>query len=156
VYAIAFHDVRSATDGLVRKYRVAFVDGSMFPIHLAIAPQWKAHYFSANMLDDPEHREEERAFLDDMQAVLGTAATESLRAVGVEIGLDYSGADFAVRPDGKLVVFEANAAMAIYAPGDDERWAYRYPAFDRALSAVRTMLVERATRGGYRPGAADP
>ena len=48
--AIQYVDVRSG-DGNVRKYRVMFVDGSVYPLHLAISSDWKVHYFSAAMGD---------------------------------------------------------------------------------------------------------
>lgn len=150
LYAIVFHDARGA-DGWVRKYRVAFIDGRLYPVHLALAQQWKVHYFSGAMAESNAHREEERAFLDDMETVLGPAALQALSAVRDALQLDYGGVDFGVDRAGGLIVFEANAAMAIYPPPDDQRWAYRRPAHEQAIAAVRSMLVDRAARNGYTP-----
>lgn len=152
LYAIAFHDARGA-DGWVRKYRVAFIDGRLYPVHLAIAQQWKVHYFSGAMAESSAHRDEERAFLDGMEGVLGPAGLRALAGVRDALALDYGGVDFGRDRDGRLLVFEANAAMAIYPPPDDPRWAYRRPAHERAIAAVRTMLVDRAARNGYTPSA---
>jgi glutathione synthase/RimK-type ligase-like ATP-grasp enzyme len=150
LFAIAFHDVRG-DDGWVRKYRVAFVDGRPYPVHLVVSRQWKAHYFSGAMAESAEHRDEERRFLDDMAGVLGPAGMAALAAVASALQLDYGGVDFGRERGGRIVVFEANAAMAIYPPPDDPRWDYRRAAHERAIAAVRRMLLDRARRGGYVP-----
>jgi len=148
LYAIEFHDARAA-DGWVRKYRVAFIDGRLYPIHLAIGQQWKVHYFSGAMAESAEHRAEERRFLDDMEGVLGPGDVAALAAVSDALQLDYGGIDFGRDRSGRIIVFEANAAMAIYPPPGDPRWDYRRPAHERAIAAVRSMLVDRAAKGGY-------
>ncbi len=145
LYAIAFHDA-AGTDGWVRKYRVAFIDGHAYPIHLALARQWKVHYFSAAMADEPAHREEERAFLDDLPGAVGRDGMAALAAVNAALQLDYGGVDFGRGRDGRVIVFEANATMTINAPPDDPRWNYRRPAHERAIGAVRAMIRERARR----------
>jgi glutathione synthase/RimK-type ligase-like ATP-grasp enzyme len=152
LYAIAFHDVRDP-DGWVRKYRVAFVDGRPYPIHLVIGQGWKVHYFSGAMAESESHRAEERRFLDDMAGVLGENGMAALAAVNAALHLDYGGVDFGRDRDGRIVVFEANAAMAIYPPPDDPRWDYRRGAHERAIAAVRRMLVDRGMTGGYVPPA---
>jgi tetratricopeptide (TPR) repeat protein len=146
--AIEYLDARGA-DGDVRKYRVVAVDGKLYPVHLAIAPQWKVHYFSAEMTDRPDHRAEEAAFLDDMAAVVGERGMRGLEAIVATMGLDYAGVDFGIDSAGTVLVFEANATMAVYPPGDGELWGYRRRAVDRVIAAVRTLLVERATTAGY-------
>jgi tetratricopeptide (TPR) repeat protein len=145
LYAIAFVDARD-TDGWVRKYRIVFVAGELYPIHLALARQWKIHYFSAAMADHPEHRAEEQRFLEAMPEVLGSRAVATLAALAQRLDLDYGGIDFGIAGDGRLIVFEINATMAIAPPGDDPRWAYRRPAIDRAVRAVRDMIVRRGSR----------
>jgi hypothetical protein len=42
---------------------------------------------------------------------------------------------------GDLLLFEANATMVVNPPEPDERWAYRRPAVERILAAVRRMLT---------------
>ena len=141
--AISYIDTRR-DDGTWRKYRVMFVDGRPYPLHLAISNHWKVHYFSAAMADRVDYREEERAFLEDMPGVLGADVMEVLRRIAEVLGLDYGGIDFALDPEGRVVVFEANATMVITPVDDDERWTYRRAALTRVADAVRAMLVERA------------
>jgi tetratricopeptide (TPR) repeat protein len=146
--AMEFLDARGA-DGMTRKYRVMFIGGALFPLHLAIASDWKVHYFSAAMASEPAFREEERRFLDDMPAVLGAAALEALLRVSTELQLDYAGIDFGLRPDGTVLLFEANATMVIAPPPPDPMWDYRRTAIERArlaaLALVRGRVLETAT-----------
>ena len=143
VFAIGFVDTRDA-DGYVRKYRVLFIDGRLYPVHLAISNQWKVHYFSADMTDRADHREEEARFLADMRGVLGAAAIAALEEIARVLGLDYGGVDFGIDASGNVAVFEANATMAVYVPPAGEEWAYRRPAYQAVIAAVRELLSARA------------
>lgn len=138
--AISYVDTRRE-DGTVRKYRVLAVDSELYPLHLAISRDWKVHYFSADMR--PEHRSEERAFLNDMRGVLGGDAIEALQAIAALLQLDYLGIDFTLDHMGNVVVFEANATMAIVPPGTSRDEAYRREPVDRAISAVQAMIRRR-------------
>jgi glutathione synthase/RimK-type ligase-like ATP-grasp enzyme len=142
LYVIAYCDARDA-GGMVRKYRVVFVDGRPFPVHLAIGHQWKIHYFSADMSDSDAFRAEEERFLRDMEAAIGPEATAALSEISATLGLDYAGVDFGFDLHGRMILFEANAAMAIYPPPEDPRWDYRRAAHANAIGAVRRLLVER-------------
>lgn len=143
VLAIAWHDARGR-DGLARKYRVMFIDGIAYPLHLAISAAWKVHYFTADMASHPAYRAEEGRFLDDMPGVLGGRAMAALRAIGATLGLDYAGIDFALTGDGSLLVFEANATMVVNPPEPDPIWDYRRPAVETVLAAARRMLGNAA------------
>ncbi len=143
LFAIEFLDVRGP-DRAFRKYRAIIVGDQLYPLHLAIAQQWKVHYFSADMRDRPDHRAEEATYLEDMRAHLGDAGYTALDAIRRTLGLDYGGIDFGIDPAGNVVLFEANATMAIYYPDDDERYAYRRPAVDRVLAAFRTFVTATA------------
>jgi selenocysteine lyase/cysteine desulfurase len=141
--AIQYLDARGA-DGCFRKYRVMMIDGELYPLHLAIAPHWKIHYFSADMKDKPDHRAEETVFLADMPAVLGTHAMNALRQLRAALGLDYAGIDFGLSRDGDVLLFEANATMVVQHPDEGEVWDYRRPAVDQIHAAVRGMLMRKA------------
>lgn len=145
--AIEYLDARGP-DGDVRKYRVVCVDGRLFPVHVAIAPQWKVHYFSAEMADRSDHRAEEAAFLEDMPAVVGERGMRALAEICATLGLDYAGVDFGLSGEGTILVFEANATMAVY-HSEAGAWGSRRRAAERVIAAVRTMLVERAKTAGY-------
>jgi tetratricopeptide (TPR) repeat protein len=139
---IEYLDARGA-DGCARKYRVMIVAGQLYPLHLAISPNWKIHYFSADMKDRPDHREEEEAFLRDMVGTLGERAMTGLRAVRDALGLDYGGIDFGLDREGNVLLFEANANMVVEQPHEDQRWDYRREAVARIHAAIRKMLTEK-------------
>ena len=141
--AIEFADVRGA-DGNARKYRVLFIDGRLYPLHLAISPNWKVHYFSAAMADYAQHRAEEERFLSDMRGALGSRAVEALERVSAVLALQYGGADFTVDAQGNVVLFEANATMIVSVPDADPRWDYRRAPVARIEDAVRAMLLTRS------------
>ncbi len=132
-------------DGLFRKYRAMFIDRALYPLHLAISRDWKVHYFTADMADSAENRAKDAAFLDDMTSVIGPNGMAGLERIRAVLGLDYGGIDFAVDPHGNILFFEANATMVVYPPSPDPKWAYRRPAVEAVLTAVRRMLTERST-----------
>jgi glutathione synthase/RimK-type ligase-like ATP-grasp enzyme len=144
---IEYLDARGQ-DGKARKYRVMMIDGTIYPSHLAISKNWKVHYFTSDMADHGEYRREEANFLGDMPATLGSKAMAALERIRDCLGLDYAGVDFAVGPDGDVLLFEANATMVIAPPADDERWTYRRAAIDRIRDAVVAMIMRKS----YQPG----
>jgi hypothetical protein len=150
--AIQYLDARGA-DGMARKYRVMFIDGRLYPLHLAISADWKVHYFSADMARSEQYRAEEHRFLLDMPGVLGPRAMEALARVAAVLGLDWAGVDFALSPEGEVLLFEANATMVVVPPGPEPHWNYRRAAIEAALSAARRMLEDRIAA---KSGAANP
>jgi glutamate/tyrosine decarboxylase-like PLP-dependent enzyme len=133
-------------DGKTRKYRVMTIDGNLYPLHLAVSSHWKIHYFRAEMADRPEYRAEEAAFLEDMPGALGPLAMNGLRQIQSALGLDYGGIDFGLNARGEVLVFEANATMAVNPPEPGERWNYRLPAYRRICAAIHQLLLTRAAQ----------
>jgi hypothetical protein len=142
VLGIEYLDARGH-DGKARKYRVMFIGGALYPLHLAISSDWKVHYFTADMGIEEEHRLEERRFLEDMETALGSKAFAALRRIAAELGLDYGGADFAIGQDGELLFFEANATMVVMPPPADPKWDYRRAAITRALDAAKALPLAK-------------
>ena len=147
-YVTQFVDYVSP-DGWYRKYRVIFVGGRPYPYHLAISRHWLVHYWTAGMEQDARRRDEERRFLANPAAAVGPVAMAALGAIGERLGLDYAGIDFGLLPDGRLVVFEANATMLVH-PERDARFAYRNPAVEAIRSAFTAML-DRVGSSKTRP-----
>ena len=130
--------------GMHRKFRVMFVDRKLYPLHLAISPNWKVHYFTADMAQSAANRRQDAAFLDNMANVIGPRGMSALNRIGATLDLDYGGIDFAVNAQGDILFFEANATMVVMPPTADEKWAYRRAAFDKVVGAVRAMLTDRS------------
>jgi tetratricopeptide (TPR) repeat protein len=134
-------------DGLSRKYRVMMIGGALWPLHLALSPDWKVHYFSAAMAQSADARAEEAGFLADMPGVLGAKAMAALQCIAERLGLDYGGVDFGLSPGGEVLLFEANAGMVIQPPGPEPIWDYRRAPIGRALDAVKALLLAKADAG---------
>ncbi|WP_413214527.1 hypothetical protein [Paraburkholderia kururiensis] len=140
-YLTAFHDVRSADD-YFRKYRMVFVDGEPFPYHLAIAPHWMVHYYTAEM-DAAWKIAEERRFLEDPAATLGERAMRAIAAIAQRLDLDYGGIDFTLLPDGRVFVFEANATMLVHREPMDGPLAHKNAFVQRIVDAFERMQMAR-------------
>ncbi len=145
VYVTEYRDFRSE-DGLYRKYRVIFVGGRAYPYHLAIADDWLVHYGTAQMEQDTVRQTEERRFLADPASALGAKAMAAVTEVGARLGLDYGGIDFSVLPDGRAVVFEANATMLAHPEDADGEFAYKNPYAARIFEAFQAMVAARSPK----------
>lgn len=142
-YLTMFEDFRSA-DGYYRKYRVVFVDGRPYPYHLAISQHWMVHYFSAEMTGEAWKLAEEQRFLEDMGAALGERALRAIEAIGRRLALDYGGIDFTLLPDGRVLVFEANATMLVHREASGGPLAHKNVYVQRILDAFERMQASRA------------
>lgn len=143
VTVMQYLDARAA-DGKTRKYRVMFIDGQMYPLHVAISSHWKIHFFTAEMADSVENRAEDAAFLENMADVLRPLAMRALHEIQSALGLDYAGIDFGLNQKGEVLLFEANATMVVNPPEPEERWKYRVAPWRRIQTAVKRMLLDRA------------
>ena len=141
-YVSPFVDSRGA-DGFYRKYRMAFVDRRPFAYHLAISRDWLVHYFSADMQAHAWKLAEEAAFLADPRSALGPRAYDAIEAVGNRLDLDFCGIDFTLLPDGRALVFEANATMLIHPESDTGNLTWQEPARSTHHQRhVRTHLTD--------------
>ena len=143
VFVIEYLDAHSE-DSLFRKYRIMSIDGSFYPVHMAISTQWKVHYFSSDMEKDDDYRKEEEAFLNDYSTYLGADAVSALQKIADTQKLDYFGMDFGIdKQNGNILLYEANSTMIISPPTHDKRWDYRRTAIGNALGAGRKMFAEK-------------
>ena len=136
-----FYDYRSA-DGYFRKYRIIFIDGEPYPYHQAISSHWMVHYDTAGMLEDWKLAEEAR-FLEHPDQVLGKDIMQAVRAIGQRLGLAFGGADFGLLPDGRLLLFEANATMLVHPEKDNPLLAFKNPYVERIYAAFDAALTRR-------------
>jgi len=137
-----FIDYRSP-DGLFRKYRVVFVDGEPYPVHLAISPRWMIHYYNAAMAENAWMRDEEASFLEDLRRAFDGDKYETLQGIARAIGLEYFGIDCAVGPDGRVLVFEADPAMLVHSSDPIELYPYKHRFIPNIYRAVERMIDRR-------------
>lgn len=134
--AIENVDVRDA-GGLYAKYRAMAIGDEVLPLHAAFSTNWKVHYFSANMEDRADLRAREAEFLRDMRSVTGDSGYAALRTAARRLGLDYMGIDFGIDSRGRIVIFEANATMAVRS---------NTPAAERIIARLRTLIESKVHR----------
>lgn len=141
-YVTRFVDF-SWSDGLFRKYRVVFVNGAPFPVHLAIHDDWAVWYYNAGMEHHPERRAEEARFMQNMSGYFPARTMEALSAIPKAVGLDYFGLDFGVLEDGTLVVFEIETGMIVHDQDPPEIYPYKSPCIARIREAFEAMVEKR-------------
>ncbi len=145
-YVTRFVDYASL-DGLYRKYRIVFVDGVAYPVHLAIHTDWAVWYYNAKMEDHPDRRAEEARFMLDMTGYFPRSVSAALSGIGEAVGLDYFGLDFGVLNDGTLVVFEIETGMIVHDRDPADIYPYKSACITRIRKAFEAMIDRRASAG---------
>jgi tetratricopeptide (TPR) repeat protein len=149
-YVSDFWDYRGA-DGFYRKYRLIFVDRQVFPYHLAITPHWLSHYWRADMAD--WMKAEEETFLADFRQAFRGPAAEAVGEAARRLDLDYGGMDCTILPDGRVLVFEANATMLVHLRESRETFAYKHAHVPRIIGAMSEMVLRRIGEPGLARSA---
>jgi tetratricopeptide (TPR) repeat protein len=137
-----FVDYKS-DDGCFRKYRFVFVDGEPFPVHEAISQKWMIHYYNAQMAEHQWMRDEEAAFLADPWIRFSGSLGAAVRAIAPAAGLEYFGIDCAIGRDGRLLVFEADAAMLVHTTDPIDLYPYKHEFVPRIYRALEEMVARR-------------
>jgi glutathione synthase/RimK-type ligase-like ATP-grasp enzyme len=149
-----FVDFRS-DDGLYRKHRVFFIGRRRIYRHLIGNDGWSIHakerfHF---MTGHPGLIAEEQRIVEDPAGLLPGPVSAALDAVRERLGLDYFGVDFGIAPDGRAVLFEANATMNFFPVVDLPPFAHIRCVIKPARQALLELLGP-APPAGMRPIAA--
>lgn len=108
VYLTEFVDFADP-DGYYRKMRLVVVGDDFFVRHRVRGEQWKLHVADRGAASV----DEERGFLESFESDLKPRLEPVIAAIRERLGLDYFGIDCSLRPDGSLLIFEANVCMKI-------------------------------------------
>src|SRR5690606_32383691 len=115
--------------GLYHKARLIMIGGKLYPRHYMVGDSWMVgDTHKTYMAGREETKLREKNFLGDWSSMIAPAALNSLEIIGRKLGLDYVGFDFAIRPDGTLLVFEINAAQNVFLKLDEKNFPYMVPA----------------------------
>lgn len=141
------HRPPKSSGRLARKMRVWVVGGALYPFMCTFSPSWRIHGGDRvrEMRDRPDLQAEERRYLEDPEAYLGAEALAALHAMAALIPLDVFGIDFTQLEDGRLLIFEANAAMAIN-PARAKDFPYLAPYAQVILEAVEALVSRTMDR----------
>lgn len=140
-FAIEYVDYRSA-DGLHRKYRTWSFGGRQVFRHLAITDQWIVHVTEGNdyMLDRPDLIAEEVRLMERIDGAFSDSVHAIIAEIGKRLDLECFGVDFGFHPDGRMVLFEANAAMSFFPLVTHPRFEFRGKLLAPAKEAFAAML----------------
>ena len=140
-FAIEFIDYRSA-DGLFRKYRSWSFGGRQVFRHLAATDHWIVHVGPSIdfMLDRPDLIDEEVRLLERREGAFPDQVHAIVAEIGERLGLECFGVDFAFHPDGRMILFEANAAMSFFPMVRHPRYEYRRNILPPAQEALMATL----------------
>jgi Flp pilus assembly protein TadD/glutathione synthase/RimK-type ligase-like ATP-grasp enzyme len=115
LYAIEYvHN--PVADGAYRKIRAAVIGEDVFITHVHFGPRWNVHRergkekLAAFDLDGKAASHAAQMIARPEEA-LGRPALAALHAIRARVPLDFYGIDFDLLPDGRVLFFEANAAM---------------------------------------------
>ena len=130
-------DVRSASDGLYRKYRYVVAGDTGVRQSLHISQHWEVRGAPERTVYTDALRDEEIAYTSapEPEHARFVAATKAL-------GLDFVAFDYSLDPDGRSVVWEANPFPLLHFLGGRRR--YRVVPTARVLAAVTKLYLTRA------------
>jgi tetratricopeptide (TPR) repeat protein len=145
----------ASRDGLYRKYRIVFIEGVPYPVHLAISQHWMVHYYSSAMAEYRWMRDEEAAFLRAIDNLFTGVAAEALREIAASFALEYFAIDCGILADGRVLLFEADTAMIVHMSDPIELYPYKHRYMPRIVDALDLMFshaMERTERVGALDG----
>ncbi len=146
VYVIDYVDCQGE-EGYFHKSRCFFIDQVFYPVAGLSSDSWQIHSGDRYQVMDKQQslQEREQRYLADPRGFLGEAAIDRLHAIRDCLKLDFFGIDFTLDRQGRLVIFEANAAMR---HNYDHATAFPYtrPYLDRASNAFKAMIQRRCAR----------
>lgn len=143
-YLTEFFDFASE-DGFYRKYRCWQLGDHVHPSHLFIHDHWNVHGHCRweTMLPNAWMQEEEQAFLKGNWGERGTQIRSAMAVLRETLQLDFFGVDFGFLPDGRLIVFEANATMRSKYPEYGSDFEYIEETTRRHVEAFQSLIRMR-------------
>jgi len=150
-YVTEFEDY-AAPDGYYRKSRIGFIDRQPFLCHMAISRHWMVHYLNAGMTESAEKRAQEASAMADFDRGFARRHAAAFDALHERLGFDFYSIDCAETHDGRLLVFEADAAAIIHLMDPAEMFPYKQPQMRKVFAAFGDMLRGRAGLAAARQG----
>lgn len=146
-YLIRYHECRD-TRGIARRFRIGVVDGVCLTLNMHAAEDWNVHHVDRTEMRWTERglEEDERQFLLEPERLIGAPPEEVFAPIVRRTPLDVYGIDFGIDRDGRIVVFEVNAAMA-FSTGKLAAWPLVMEQRQRLIAAIFDLCERRAAYG---------
>jgi hypothetical protein len=141
-YLTEFVESRAARQPY-HKIRVFFLGDDPIIRHRLISDRWNIHASDRKrvLVHCPDEIATERVLMDGGAALLPRPVRTVLAAIRARMQLDFFGIDFAVMPDQRLLLFEANATMSFFPVVDEAPFDYFAPMRERAAQAFNKLLA---------------
>lgn len=124
--------------GLYHKQRIAVIDGEPLLRHAMYYSDWKIHSGARAFMMARDSWEAELVYFDRYDKELLPPMRSAIDEITRRLRLEYYGIDCALQPDGRMIVFEANANMNfLYNPYE----AIQYRV-DAIVSRIHQMLTK--------------
>jgi hypothetical protein len=150
LYFTHFIDFRSS-DGFYRKFRVRVIGDSIVPNHLFFNEGWKVHGHASRdlMANHPWMLKEEEQFILGHHPAYTERVNRCLREIHARIGTDFYGIDFAILDDGRLLLFEANAAMRSIYPEWRETFPLTATVTSELVKLFRALMFAKLSQSSH-------
>lgn len=142
-YLVRFVDFRD-DDGVYRKLRLVIVENQVVARHLLASDHWNVHASTRDglMAKRPELLEQEASYLANFYKDVLPGLAPRLAAIQQRLKLAYFSIDCAIRPNGDLLVFEANASGNALRQADIQKYPHLRAPVRRLRAAVTQMLLK--------------
>lgn len=147
-YVTEFRDFVSP-DGHYRKARIMVVGDEIFMRHHVVANSWNVHVSSRTK----EGLEEEKISLPEFQTGLAYRLRPLFLEIGRRLDLDYFGVDCNLGENGRITLFEANAAMFVLKNTEPSPNIWDKP-ITRIKAALLALLTSPKRWRDYEPSLA--
>lgn len=136
-YLSQFIDCKDSS-GLYHKQRIVVIDGEPILRHSLFNEYWKIHASSREFMMARESWDDDNRRMQRLETEVIPALKPAITEIKNRLKLEYFGLDCNLRPDGKMVVFEANANMnVLYNP---------YPEMNDCLRTIHQKIQAMLTR----------
>ncbi|RPH98695.1 MAG: hypothetical protein EHM68_03665 [Lysobacterales bacterium] len=135
-YLTEYVDYRGE-DGLYHKQRIVVIDGEPLLRHSLYFNEWMVHASSRAFMMERESWDQDIARFDRLAGEVLPPLRPAIREIANRLRLEYFGIDCSLQPDGRMLIFEANANMnVLHTPNPTTR--YRVEAIEKSLYALLT------------------
>lgn len=139
-----FVELRAGADQLYHKIRLYFFGRRSVIRHRLVSDHWNVHAPDRQrlLIHRPEAIAAERELAEGGIDALPAGVKEAILGIRDRMPLDYFGIDFAVLPDGRTLLFEANATMKFFPISADPPFDYFAGTLEKAQAAFNAMLAD--------------
>jgi len=139
-----FVELRTGGTDLYHKIRVYFFGSRSVVRHRLVSVHWNVHAPDRQrvLVHRPDEIAAERVLAEQGIDALPAPVKAAILEIRARMPLDYFGIDFAVLPDGRALLFEANATMKFFPISADPPFDYFAGTLARAQAAFNAMLAD--------------